>query len=938
MTRLATKQAAIVEANGSTRNRMVTRQATNAETNHSTRQLKRGEKRERKMRPIEVASKGNDKVVKESKVLLKEESMQVEGSPNDAKLERAIDVKIEEDMEALDNGIQSRQEEQKMLRMLSEDLALSDTCMEDDDLDATVTDSQCSGLQQSCESPSHGPEDVKSKDEHGRDNKQDISIRIPDSQSQSQNSRNESRSNCARCLRYNCSATVERRRQHLALLWLQSKIQYTNPFIPLIVEPKDDQVKVKGLSSLTKSQCDEMVRNGYRMEILPQEEKSILVKEEVKTELSEDSHIPHHLLLTGELAEKCGSSSPDVRNVTESNDDGDIIQKAMQAALNCELTGKDNLDDNVVEPTGAITVGECESVTKLSSPSEVHSSRNNSCFDGTKSTVNECKVDTSIGDTTFCTSLDDIPINAHQATPQVTSSQAVSNNKVQDKNTCYSNSGSHGNKVHNVSLCHAGSCDVGSHDAGSHDSEGELHQVKSRNAGSHDQDRCKSQQQCIVTTTTMTPFITSQPHAKRKNKETSQAVKRSCVVDLRSIKTTPSVDNASNKIIRTGKKINLGKLKDQSITANDLSLKRIIEQKNMSLDLVKLSSDQLPAKRLWPSPKSQSSSTAILSSSLATNRSNFTFNLEKVVSRAAEDFSFTTTPTGDVTSKRNSQSVFERLGDQKSPFKDLQSSTNESKSSADKGPTTPPAVEPKTPSDPPQNEEDFLELYTMDDFFDEMTDVHPPTKTTRKQPPQQQHTTTVSYVTAAPVAMVIRPSVQKCVQFVDKLPPQPFKHHQITQWVNNNRNNPPPPPPGYHTSSEGSVPGVFSFPSSPIIPTPATTPPNFDEDFDSMSVQLNVPKASNSAMEDARKLISDGNSWNRRESFTSNGMTWGGAPKGMCYRYWNTGTCIHRMANCKFIHVRNPDVSVCVRVCVCAHVHVCISVCLLYKDNVKVVM
>ena len=162
-------------------------------------------------------------------------------------------------------------------------------------------------------------------------------------------------------------------------------------------------------------------------------------------------------------------------------------------------------------------------------------------------------------------------------------------------------------------------------------------------------------------------------------------------------------------------------------------------------------------------------------------------------------------------------------------------------------------------------------------------------------------------------------SVQKYVQFGDRIPSDPSKHVQICQWVNHNWTNPPLPPPGYHTSSDGSGPALFSFPSSPVT-TPATTPPNLDEDFDSLSVQLNVPKEVNAAMEDARRLISDGNSWNRRESVNSNGITWGGAPKGLCFKYWNSGMC--HIKSCKFHHVRNPAMDVSY-ICVCLNVWYC---------------
>ena len=404
-----------------------------------------------------------------------------------------------------------------------------------------------------------------------------------------------------------------------------------------------------------------------------------------------------------------------------------------------------------------------------------------------------------------------------------------------------------------------------------------------------------SSQYCPVTKTAVTPVVSSPCKRKRTN-SFQQTTKKPCVVNLRSIKAIPTKDN---QFIRTGK-INLSTLKTQSSTEADKSLKRIIQQKNMSLNVMKLPTTQLPARRLWPSPKSAPS---IDVSSIAASKpesDDFMFNLDKVISRAAKEFSFTS-PTAKVASddnpKRNAPSVFQRLGEQQSPFKTTE---------------TPP-VEPKTPPYGPQNDEDFLELHTVDDLFDEMTDIHPPAKIASKTlPPSQQQASTVTAptknVSSATVPATTRPSVQKCVQFSDRLLPQQEKHQQITQWVNSTRIDPPPPPPGYHASSDKSGPALFSFPSSPV-PTPTMSLPEFDDDFDTLSVQLNVPKEANSTMEDARKLISDAILWNRRESVNSNGLIWCGAPKGMCFKYWGTGICPHHQI-CKFHHVRNPAVDV----------------------------
>ena len=861
------------------------------------------------------------------------------------------DVEVE-DMEIQDIQ-KAKQQDGQMLRTLSEDLTLSDT---DDDLDPMVTDSQCS-LNDTNQSVRMSSQQWQGDQHHGVDHQQDISI--PDSHSVSQRlelSRSDTinshiiceqnqlrektvtqRPHCARCRRYNCAVTNERRRQHLVALWLLPEHEIKVGLVPEIVEWNDRNDRRKCAAWLTKSYCNKMLKNGYRTKVIKKEpeteqepkteQEPLPVKLGVKIELPMDSHIPHHLLLAEEQQpEKGRSSSPDVRNEITSNG-GDIIEEAMQAALNGECLSE---HDKTVEQETASSMdnlfaGISNAPVTSEQPVIDASKCDNSIPEVTK---DGHKVDVSIDNTTTPrTSLGDMPISAHQPTPEVTSTDnSVDKDIEADTVTQPCWSGSHDSKTHNVTLHCTGSCDDGSHDVtlrcarscddGSHDVT--LHCDRSHDAvlsthtkscinklqtaGSWDTESLdrnrffKSPQCCPVTKTVMTPVV-SPPCGKQKRTKTSQqTTKKPCVVDLRSIKTVPPKEN---KFIRTGK-INLSTLKAQSSTETDISLKRIIQQKNVSLNVTKLPTDQLPARQLWPSPKSAPS---IAVSSIEASRpesDDFTFNLDKVVSRAAKQFSFTSPPakpTGDDDPNRSTPSVFQRLGDQQSPFKK---------------PATLP-VEPKTPPYGPQNEEDLIELYTVDDIFDDMTDIHPPARVAPKilPPPRQNPTaaaTLTNNVSSMAVPATTRQSVQKCVQFSDRSLPQQEKHQQVTQWVNNTRIDPPPPPPGYHTSSDGSGPALFSFPSSPV-PTPATSPPNLDDDFDTPSVQLNIPKEANSAMQDARKLISDGVLWNRRESLNSNGLTWSGAPKGMCFKYWGTGNCPHHQM-CKFHHVRNPAVDV----------------------------
>ena len=291
------------------------------------------------------------------------------------------------------------------------------------------------------------------------------------------------------------------------------------------------------------------------------------------------------------------------------------------------------------------------------------------------------------------------------------------NHKIISRDTASCHGGPCDDGSHDVALHHVVSCDNGSHDVvlapDTKSCNSKLQTAKSCDNESRNQNRfLKSSQYCQVTKTAVTSVVSSPCSKRKRTNSFQQTTKKPCVVNLRSIKAIPTKDN---HFIRTGK-INLNILKTQSSTEADESLKRIIQQKNISLNVMKLPTTQLPARRLWPSPKSAPS---IDVSSIAASKpesDDFTFNLDKVVSRAAKEFSFTSPAAGDDNLKRNAPSVFQRLGEQRSPFKT---------------PETPP-VEPKTPPYGPQNDEDFLELHTVDDLFDEMTDIHPPAKITPK--------------------------------------------------------------------------------------------------------------------------------------------------------------------------------------------------------------
>ena len=456
------------------------------------------------------------------------------------------------------------------------------------------------------------------------------------------------------------------------------------------------------------------------------------------------------------------------------------------------------------------------------------------------------------------------------------------------------------------------------------------------------------------------------PRTRRKrNFSPEPAQKKSCVVDLRSIK-KPSTESDNNPFIRTGK-INLSKLKSSQ---NQESLRQIVKQKNLSVKVMKLSSADLPSKCHRP--------TLTACKSATTNEQGFTFNLDQVVSKAAEQFSFSVAPTTETADKSlqapRKETVFERLGEQVNPFIAELPMHRPSTPPIDihipppiEDPMSPVVVgKPRTPDGPAPSEiqeEDILEIHPMEDFIDEVTtDVlvpnvvkkstpNPPAKTStmkpttgqrsvRIMPPQRaafpaQHTTipaqhtTISKQTAAarpstsvPKQHIVpvrdsKPSHQQWTaampppsrQF-DKPAPQPYKQEQVSQWVHNTWSNPPPPPPGYLTPSEGSGAVIFSFPSnSSPVPTPATTPPHgLEDDFDSISVHQN---GNNNDRKPAPSLP-----WplpQKRDLHTPNGFVpYNEPPKGLCFKYWKTGSCSQKR-NCKFLHVRNPEVSmVCV--------------------------
>lgn len=709
--------------------------------------------------------------------------------------------------------MKTEQQEQQMLRVLSEDLTLSDT---DNDADPMVTESLNNTSQGSAVSVAYQHQGSLQPDgtEDGVHVKEGVSI--PDSQSQSHhlelsssdlvvhasgdhtNQREKvsaQKVHCARCLGYNCTVTNERRRQHLVALWLHPERETKATLVPLIVDrgDRDDQRdkrddRKKPVAYLTKLHCDKMIKNGYRIAVKkePESEQELSMCSVKQELIAKDSHIPHHLL-SAEHPEKDRSSSPDVRNMSTSSD-GDIIEEAMQAALNGDCSGECHLGDSVVHQGGASDLDKLLfSGTPLSLD---HSLRNNSNYDvPTKVPEDRHETDVSIDKpTTSCISLGNMPISAHQPSPEVTSTLEEdvatmvksAHKDVELDVVSQSCTRSHDAKVdlrhpvsrdtgsHDAAALEFGSCDTKLHAAGSPDTE--LHvsgshdrsrdasshgigsHYKSHSTGSQDQDNFKLPQQCPVTTTTITPrTILSSSRGKRKKTPLSpKSSKKSCVVDLRLIKAAPATTNNNNKVIRTGK-INLSNLKKQCINENDVSLKKIVQQKNVSLNIVKLPTNQLPAKQHWPKAVSD----------------GFTFNLDKVVSRAAEEFSFvsTTNPTDDDNLKRNGPSVFQRLGEQQKPV-------------------TPP-IEPETPPYEPQDDEDYFDIHTVDDSFDRMTDVVPPKITPKIQPPlssrQQTKTPTNVPITAA------KPMIQKCVQFEDKVLPQVERHQQITQWVNNTR-------------------------------------------------------------------------------------------------------------------------------------------------------
>ena len=921
----------------------MTRLATKRAASSSECRAKRRENREqRKQQPRRITAE--DVSCKGNKVHCQEESGNIK-------------VKKEE-MEIQEDECYKPQEE--ILRTLSKDLVLSET---DDEVDPMITDSpsQTPAMQTNSQSQtsatltiSHNQTPALLIDpqiqssailsylqQNGMksDPSKQHEIYLPSQLQNFEVSGNEShascyheqgqmqketvhKSRCARCLRYNSTITIERRRQTLLTLWM-SEERRKSSLAPLIVQRRDKEEHLTPRACIVQSYCKDMLRNGYRMKMIKVERQ---VKEEVKAEPSNDSHIPHHLL-TEEQQEKARSSSPDMTT----SSDGDIIAVAMEAALN----GVSLDEGHLGEPHDVATHDEdClgENMDQVDSSMEIKSHNDTG--------NNECDVEPQ----------DDSDVGRNNIVGQANSSLNI---KCQDADNADIKSDAVGScdpaiESHDVELCIEGelsgdnaavqkidarmdneSCDIDNarsldvelHNVGLPDeaplgSDNVVQQaeitvgIKSHDAvahdpdiGSHDRDigsldhnivshdcshnTLKLPQQCSVVTTAIAPITSSTgDKRKRENPDSSQAIKKSCVVDLRSIKAT-STDDQNKKLIRTDK-VSLSVLKSQPVTDKDVSLKKIIQQKSMSLNLVKLSSDQLPVRKLWPSPKSQSTPITLPMPKGRTN--GFTFNLDKVVSRAAEEFSFTAlSAKPSDTVNKNDSSVFQRLGEKASPFKEPMS--------------------PKTPPNAPQEDEDFLELHTVDNFLEEMDDNVLTKPIAKKQIlTTQPQVITTNTVTTPVVTSSL--SAQKCVQFEDKMPFQPSKHHQICQWVNKTRTNPPPPPPGYHTSSDESSPALFSFPSSPV-PIPATSPPNLEDDFDSLSVQLNVPKEVNRTMEDARKLISDstGASWKRRDSLNTNGIVWGGAPKGMCFKYWNSGSCLH-INSCKFHHVRNPAVDV----------------------------
>ena len=383
--------------------RLATKQTDVTEHSVSKQRDRRRENREHRK---QQTSKGTTKKVetvgcKESKVRHREESQQVKG---------VNDVEVE-DMEMQENDVETmEQQEEQMLRTLSEDLALSDT---DEDLDPMATNSQYSHTHQGL-----GMSSCQQQDDvqHGVDHQQDISI--PDSHSVSQHlelSRSDAvnshasceqnqlrektltrRVHCARCIKYNCTATNERRRQHLVALWLLPEEEKTERNLEIVTRSEGDDRR-KCTAWLTKSCCDKMIKNGYRMKVIKKEpgteQELLLIKLGIKTE-PKDSYIPYHLLLTGQEHPEERSSSPEVRNMA-ANSGGDIIKEAMQAALNGDSLSVEQETASGINGQPVIDESNCDRTLEVMK--DVH------------------KMDVTVDNAaTPLTSLGDMPTSAHQ--------------------------------------------------------------------------------------------------------------------------------------------------------------------------------------------------------------------------------------------------------------------------------------------------------------------------------------------------------------------------------------------------------------------------------------------------------------------------------------------------------------------------------------------
>ncbi|XP_065892568.1 uncharacterized protein [Dysidea avara] len=731
-----------------------------------------------------------------------------------------------------------------------------------------------------------------------------VGMQVPDSKTQQQ-FLILPKPSCARCIIFNSAASTKRRQRHVIQLLLSKRNDITDHMIPEIVIPTKKQTK-----SLQK----------YLLRLEKNDRKApAVVRAKVDMEPAECSHIPQpHVIPSKHISEESMSilntsaegipefSAGSILEVAESSK----IIKTEVVPAECShvphhhpSSGEQVAEGNVTAPAEDTAEINADSITKV---------------------VESAKVKTEEVDM-----------------------ESAECSHIPQHHVISSNSGEHPMNVPVEDTTETSTDNI---------IEEALRVTMMDFSADQNTDNLNNTKSSVQVTS---PAVCRVPPRTRRRRNVSPepVKKKSCVVDLRSIKKPSASENDRNLFIRIGK-INLSKLKTSKLSENDESLREIVRQKNLSISLVKLTTAELPANCHWPSTKP--SAYQLSSNSVGRNEDNFTFNLDKVVSNAAKQFSFSVAPTE--TADKGSQvtrkeTVFERLGELVNPF---------IANLPIKGPKTPPVdltitpptedptspIKPRTPSSLPRSdiqEEDILEIHPMEDFIDEVTsDVLVPCKPVVSkipapnmptvQTPTVQTTAVQRTVRITPVQRATIPTQQMALsqqppavhcsmravskqrsapvrdstpaqQWMDTMPPpmqqfdkpvpQPYKHEQVCQWVHNTWSNPPPPPPGYLTPSEGSGAVIFSFPSnSSPIPTPATTPPHgLEEDFDSISVQQN-------GISNDRKPAP----WPpRRDSHTPNGFkSYSEPPKGLCFKYWKTGSCSQKRG-CKFLHVRNPE-------------------------------